>query len=92
VANLSKSMRKLKDDIATVKYKLRVLECRLGELTYRCTHHIVECGSSAKCVVCEQDFGWWCPDNPSHICDYEQPDGRYDSDQCVHCGQPNERK
>jgi len=30
--------------------------------------------------------GWYCPESPSGVCVYEQ------SDNCRHCGQPEERK
>lgn len=46
----------------------------------------------AKCAGCGIDLGWFCPVSPVHYCDYEQADGTYDSDSCIHCGMPDERK
>lgn len=46
----------------------------------------------ARCEGCGISVGWYCPDAPNHICDYEQEDGTFDSDSCKHCGMPDERK
>ena len=47
-----------------------------------------ETGSTiAICEVCEKDFGWYCPDSSDHYCHYEE-----DSECCIYCGQPEERK
>jgi hypothetical protein len=46
----------------------------------------------AHCEGCGRDFGWYCPDSPKHICDYEYEPGRFNSDDCIHCHMPDERK
>ena len=38
------------------------------------------------------DWRWDCPTSPTGKCDYEQEDGSYDEDCCIHCGEPEERK
>lgn len=43
--------------------------------------------TSASCLICGLDFGWWCPKSPDHICHYSKTD-----DSCDYCGMPNERK
>lgn len=43
---------------------------------------------NASCAICGQDFGWWCPKSPNHICEYEGH-GHYG---CKFCGEPDERK
>lgn len=48
--------------------------------------------TSAYCTHCHKTFGWWCPVSVTGLCDYEQPDGRYDDDHCRYCGGPDERK
>jgi hypothetical protein len=52
-----------------------------------CTHSYVEKDESAICAICEDRGGWWCPDNPSHLCEYQGG-----SEYCIHCGAPEERK
>lgn len=42
----------------------------------------------AYCEICRDYKGWYCPDSPDLICDYEI--GEYDH--CIHCGYPDERK
>lgn len=49
-------------------------------------------GSLAVCSVCGNSLGWYCPDSPTHLCDYRQEDESYDEDCCRYCGQPEERK
>jgi hypothetical protein len=46
----------------------------------------------ANCEGCGLDMGWYCPCSPTHVCNYEQEDGSYDSDHCIHCHMPDERK
>ena len=45
---------------------------------------------SAICVICKRNFGWYCPKNDTHICDYGDG-GAYD-DFCKNCVDPDERK
>ena len=43
-----------------------------------------------SCQDCGYDFGWYCSKNPNNIyCEYTD---KYNTDICVHCGQPDERK
>jgi len=64
----------------------------LYTLAARCTHVYEKVYESAKCAICENEAGWWCPVSADHVCDYSQEDGSYDEDQCRYCGQPEERK
>lgn len=50
-------------------------------------HAYVQSGDSAKCAVCGQLGGWWCPTSPTKECEYEDS-----PDYCIHCGDPEERK
>jgi len=43
--------------------------------------------TSAICLVCGTDFGWWCPESPDHICHYSRSE-----DECDYCHMPMERK
>lgn len=61
---------------------------------------------SVCCSVCGKDLGWWCPESPSHICEYYGNHERghlvkgewsyegewYDYDDCIYCHEPEERK
>lgn len=45
------------------------------------------------CKKCNKlDRGWWCPNNPTTYCNYEQEDGTVNEDSCRYCGAPLERK
>ena len=51
--------------------------------------------SSCYCESCGKDGDtWWCPSNrsPNGLCNYDQPDGGYNPDNCIYCHQPDERK
>lgn len=46
-----------------------------GKLFYRakdkCEHNIVgKIDSYAKCDICQENFGWFCPQSPDHVCHY----------------------
>ena len=43
----------------------------------------------AICPICRHVFGWWCPNSPDHLCDYEPPGN---PDNCNYCHEPDERK
>jgi len=49
-----------------------LLRERYRELLDQCPHEIVQEGSwgGARCAICDQDFGWYCPDSPDHACHY----------------------
>ena len=58
-----------------------------------CDHvEIIERNESAVCKACGDNLGWYCPDSPNHLCDYDQGDETYNPDHCRYCGQPDERK
>jgi hypothetical protein len=49
----------------------------------------------AYCLICNEDFGWYCPTSPTKHCDYTQPEDsyhEYDEDDCRYCHLPDERK
>jgi DNA-directed RNA polymerase subunit RPC12/RpoP len=78
--------------IAQVRARIDELNDELRQLKNGCTHTIVKKYGSAVCDICGKEMGWYCPDSPDHICDYEQEDGEYDEDSCRYCGHPDERK
>jgi hypothetical protein len=46
-------------------------------------------GSSMRCPVCKQSFGWHCPNSQDNLCNYDPPGN---SDDCNYCHEPHERK
>lgn len=65
----------------------------LNKLVAACPHELgcTDYGS-AVCLHCDRRFGWWCPASPTHKCNYKQPDGTYNEDNCTYCHNPDERK
>lgn len=76
----------------------------LGDITRLCINHhmikgrmlysprqekvvTIDSEDSVSCAVCGVGFGWFCPSNPKQYCEY----GEHGED-CIHCGQPSERK
>ena len=41
---------------------------------------------AARCFVCGESLGWYCPDSPDGACHYSKGEG------CDYCGEPSERK
>lgn len=81
-----------KAKIEEVSKKIMELQRELSQLKKECECIIVDSHESAVCSVCDKDYGWWCPDSTTHLCDYEQEDGTYDEDNCRYCHSPEERK
>ncbi len=80
-----KILKQLQSDLNELKHRLEKIHEQEG-------HDIVQVDESAYCDICEEDFGWWCPDSIDHVCEYRQEDGSYNYDNCIHCHQPEERK
>lgn len=77
-----------------IKLLISGLEQEQDSLIEGCTCSIVHKTpyGSAVCSICNENYGWWCPDSPTNACDYGQEDGEYDEDCCRYCGKPEERK
>lgn len=45
---------------------------------------------SAYCAICDKNFGWWCPDSPTHYCEYDPTN--FQGEWCKWCRNPEERK
>jgi hypothetical protein len=85
----------LKRSIQEQKDKITEAQIRHGELCRKCRetkHSWVKVHDAVMCEICGEHGGWWCPDSEDHHCNYEQADGTFDSDNCIHCGAPDERK
>ncbi len=72
----------------------------VNRLISKCEHVIVSVGwyGGTKCLICKAiDLGWYCPDSPDHLCDYDWDvdDEGFENEGgelCKHCGSPEERK
>jgi hypothetical protein len=90
----------LKEDIERAKKGVKTAEAILLHHLKQCTHTFVKRSKSsdtAVCDVCGMHGGWYCPESPTHICDYEHYDGEmgyyyHDEDDCIHYHEPEERK
>lgn len=68
--------------------ELRIIESTITYVKRECPHVIVKdprC-DIAICNICGCQFGWYCEKSPTHHCEYEM------SENCIHCGSPEERK
>jgi hypothetical protein len=85
----------LHERIKRVKKLIKTCHNTLNNLIHECGergHVFVKRHDSIICKICGFDCGWWCPESPNHICNYEHEDGCYDEDSCKYCGEPLERK
>ena len=81
---LSNNQLRLRNDIKDTK---ELYESLLAECAEK--HVIVKNYGLALCLVCDEELGWWCPDNPdTHTCEYKNG---YADDECIHCGNNEER-
>jgi len=68
--------------------ELRIIEAAISQIKRHCSHVIVKdprC-DIAVCSTCGIQFTWYCDKSPVHHCEYEM------GENCIHCGQPEERK
>lgn len=77
----------LKEELRDIRDKIAKLQADKFILEQTCTHNIIKFHDSAICDICNYDFGWWCPDSPTHYCEYKDF-----SEYCKYCGEPSERK
>jgi hypothetical protein len=87
------------DDPRQLRVVIKSLQQSLWKLERECEHKCVASNpkdllcSHPVCTKCDQHLsGWFCPESESGECNYQQEDGSYNPDHCVHCGQPDERK
>lgn len=80
----------LKQQIEQAKKEKKEAEMKLMTLIYSCDHETVNNShGSAECDICGEDLGWYCEKNPMKTCEYNWETHGED---CIHCGNPNERK
>ncbi len=61
-----------------------------NQIVKYCEHVIVNKSGAIICASCDKNFGWWCPESPSYLCEFSIFD--YLEDCCVHCHNSTERK
>ena len=70
-----------KSKIDALRKAIHKLMSKLNQLEHDCKHNIFkrdiasDC-TSAVCLVCGEDFGWWCPKSPDHLCHYYSENGK----------------
>ncbi len=68
------------------KKKLKELREEVSRLKKECPHEVAAikkpnkfgCYGAAICMGCGEDFGWYCPDSPDHVCHYYSRKGMVD--------------
>lgn len=45
------------------------------DLSKKCEHVIGKSHDSANCKICDQHFGWWCPESKDNTCHYFSENG-----------------
>lgn len=73
IVNASKKEKILINDILQLM-KERI-ELDVDKFSANCTHSIKKKHDSAICEICDQSFGWWCPDSPDNCCHYFSENG-----------------
>lgn len=85
---LTAEQHALKKDIACAKTQADEAAVAYWKQRERCKVHVYENrAGEAVCVICGHADGWWCPDSPTHTCEYTPEHG----EGCRHCGDPFER-
>ena len=72
--------------------KIIKIDKEIASRIKNCKHNIIkqgECISIAVCTKCGKHFGWWCPESKNGVCEYKTDPY---NEECIHCGQPEERK
>jgi hypothetical protein len=88
IKEIAMTSRELKEAIEQLRAQISELNRKLWTLEEECPHDIQRHYNSMHCVICGEDFGWWCPNSPDHYCHYDKGN----DDSCDYCGQPDERK
>lgn len=89
---LSTEQIALRDRITGLRESLNKIQKILWAAERECREHVYapsKRGLRACCVICVHDGGWYCPESPSHACEY---DWETNGENCVHCGEPKVRK
>lgn len=72
---MTRNTTSFREDLLAARLRLSAAKQQVVELEGRCPHAIIQTGESAKCDVCDHDFGWYCQLSPDHTCHYFTEDG-----------------
>lgn len=61
--------------LQTIEQFKNNVEHEFFQLKDTCKHHIINNGDDAICKICEDSFGWWCPESKDHCCHYFSENG-----------------
>jgi hypothetical protein len=79
----------IKEDIRCLDYAIKDLATRRQQIINSCPHflHVPAGRDIVYCEVCDRRFGWSCPNSDTGYCRYIDEH----TENCVYCGQPEER-
>lgn len=80
----------MKEKLSQLKQQEKQIQIEIGTLVRKCKHFYVNKYDAAVCEICEDRAGWYCPTAPERTCVYGETD--YSCENCLYCGQPDERK
>jgi len=85
---MTKEQEELKEQIRIATEALTSAHNHLEMLRQSCKQHLWKNSGwgSVNCAVCGKDGGWYCPKSPNSCCEYDE------NEECIYCGQPEERK
>ena len=91
--NITPEQAALRDRIAGLRESLNEIQKLLWAAEKECREHVYaaysDYAAAVCCVICGKHGGWYCPESPSHACEY---DWKMRGENCIHCGEPQERK
>lgn len=91
IGTLSASQEEKKQAIEAAREAVSNAQEFLDSLESNCEHLMMKVHDSAHCAICDNYFGWWCPDSKDHQCHYNDEEDPM-RDDCLFCHQPEERK
>lgn len=90
VAALSNDQRALRDRVSGLYLSFNEIQRLLWAAIRECREHIYGVkGGRACCIICGHDGGWYCPEAPLHVCQYDWSEN---GEWCIYCSEPKERK
>lgn len=85
---LSDEQREYQELVLAANQKISEGYVELGRLKKNCKHVCQEACCQSICLICMENFGWYCKDNPNpeKCCVFDE------YGYCKYCGDPEERK
>lgn len=106
-----KERERIKAAIKDLEAQIRGLKAEFHQIMLVCEHEFDEKVLTAVCLHCGNDFGWYCPKSPDHVCHTQCEvlhgditlingekvaticaDDEEGEEQCIFCGEYDERK